>query len=95
MPNITIDLSDLHKIIAAVHELELESRTRSRIMNKFAASDPPSRSKYAELFREMTPLAEEDLIHHYQPLMDALVAEDVPAVQRMLPRFAYRVSPQS
>ena len=94
MPSITIKLDDLHKIIAGLHEADVDARNRLRVLQRLSATGIQSPSHYAVLQRELKPQTEETRLPFYRPIMDALVAGDVPTVQSLLPAFADRVKPE-
>ena len=94
MPSITIELDDLHKIVAALHEIDVQSRTRLRVLERLSATDHELYGRYAVLIQEVTPQVGEERLPFYRRLIDAFVAGDVPRVQSLLHDFADRVNPQ-
>lgn len=93
MPEITIDLSDLARIVNRLFELDVAARANLQILNKRAATDPRARGQHGAMFRDMKPKAVEETLPRYQPLIDAFEKQDAAAVRALLPDFARRATP--
>ena len=93
MQEITVSVSDLQRILAAMYELDVEARQHRGTINHALIENQPVRARYLVLLQQEKQSAIDDTLPRYQRLNDALAGEDENQIRAELERFARRAMP--